>query len=340
MGNIAVFTAWSCKISRGKVYKMGAKYTSDDSAAASSKWEDFSGNRIKFLCSYGGKILPRPSDGQLRYVGGQTRLVTVGRSITFPDFKKKLEDVFETMSMIIKYQLPTLDLDILISVTCDEDLQNMFAEYDRYDIHKESSTHSRVRAFLFPQKPLPPSVENQVSPGQRYVDAVNGVAPIIVKPKFSPPALLKVPDYISDPESSAPTEIEHQSPGSPWMDDLPLISCPPSVSDQNMKKVPSDGAFINSPSKMGIHIQRVHSSPNLIRPYQTHIVPVPTYSVFPNRQVLMANNFHGRPATIPRGGSPPERSVELGVTHAYAATKVKSVLYSSDRTGRPLKYMT
>ncbi|URD79552.1 PB1 domain containing protein [Musa troglodytarum] len=42
---------------------------------------------IKFLCSYGGKILPRYPDGKLRYVGGHTRLVAVDRSISFSDFE-------------------------------------------------------------------------------------------------------------------------------------------------------------------------------------------------------------------------------------------------------------
>lgn len=39
--------------------------------------------RVKFLCSHGGKILPRPSDGQLKYVGGETRLIAVPTNITF-----------------------------------------------------------------------------------------------------------------------------------------------------------------------------------------------------------------------------------------------------------------
>lgn len=38
---------------------------------------------IKFLCSYGGKILPRYPDGKLRYHGGETRLLAVDRSISF-----------------------------------------------------------------------------------------------------------------------------------------------------------------------------------------------------------------------------------------------------------------
>ena len=40
-------------------------------------------NRVKFLCSHGGRILPRPADGHLKYVGGETRVVALSRSITF-----------------------------------------------------------------------------------------------------------------------------------------------------------------------------------------------------------------------------------------------------------------
>ena len=40
-------------------------------------------NRVKFLCSYGGKILPRQGDANLKYVGGETRVVAVPRHIKF-----------------------------------------------------------------------------------------------------------------------------------------------------------------------------------------------------------------------------------------------------------------
>lgn len=43
-------------------------------------------NSIKFLCSYGGKMLPRSSDGALRYVGGLTRVLAVNRSVSFAGF--------------------------------------------------------------------------------------------------------------------------------------------------------------------------------------------------------------------------------------------------------------
>lgn len=36
------------------------------------------------MCSHGGKFLPRPADGRIKYVGGETRLICVPRDITFP----------------------------------------------------------------------------------------------------------------------------------------------------------------------------------------------------------------------------------------------------------------
>jgi hypothetical protein len=38
---------------------------------------------VKFLCSYGGRILPRHSDGALRYVGGNNRVLSLDRSLQF-----------------------------------------------------------------------------------------------------------------------------------------------------------------------------------------------------------------------------------------------------------------
>ena len=40
-------------------------------------------NTIKFLFSYGGKILPRLTDGKLRYTGGHTRVLALPPPISF-----------------------------------------------------------------------------------------------------------------------------------------------------------------------------------------------------------------------------------------------------------------
>ena len=41
------------------------------------------GGRVKLLCSFGGRIIPRPNDGVLKYIGGETRVLAVPRSIPF-----------------------------------------------------------------------------------------------------------------------------------------------------------------------------------------------------------------------------------------------------------------
>ncbi|KAF9608546.1 hypothetical protein IFM89_009912 [Coptis chinensis] len=140
-------------------------------------------NRIKFLCSHGGKILPRPPDGQLKYIGGETRVIAVSRDINFSELMKKFSSLSEG-DLVFKYQVLPEDLDTLISVKCDEDLQNMLAEYDRQDRKSSNSDGNGsplLRAFLFPSNAN--NVDNQFNPEimdphaleQRYIDAINGV---------------------------------------------------------------------------------------------------------------------------------------------------------------------
>lgn len=118
---------------------------SDDQSSVKSD-ESCGSNRVKFLCSYGGRILPRPGDGKLRYTGGETRVVAAIRSISFADLIVKMSDVFGS-AVLLKCQLPTEDLDALVSVKSDEDLENMLEEYDMVGAREGLS---KVRAFLFP----------------------------------------------------------------------------------------------------------------------------------------------------------------------------------------------
>lgn len=99
---------------------------------------------LKFLCSYGGKILPRYPDGKLRYLGGETRVLAVPRSISFSELLLKLGELCGT-TVGLRCQLPTEDLDALISIKCDEDLANLIEEYDRA---AEAATPLKIRAFL------------------------------------------------------------------------------------------------------------------------------------------------------------------------------------------------
>ncbi|KAD3067032.1 hypothetical protein E3N88_34912 [Mikania micrantha] len=104
-----------------------------------------SSSKIKILCSFGGKILSRPSDGKLRYVGGNTRIIHISKDIYWRELHQKaLEIYIETYA--IKYQLPGEDLDALVSVSSDEDLQNMMEECNLLGIGDGSQ---KLRLFLF-----------------------------------------------------------------------------------------------------------------------------------------------------------------------------------------------
>ncbi|XP_019175161.1 PREDICTED: uncharacterized protein LOC109170482 [Ipomoea nil] len=105
--------------------------------------------RVRFMCSFGGKILPRPHDNQLRYVGGDTRIVALNRHASFSSLLVKLSKIAGTASVVVKYQLPNEDLDSLITVTTDEDVENMMDEYDRV-VAQSHKAAARLRLFLFP----------------------------------------------------------------------------------------------------------------------------------------------------------------------------------------------
>jgi hypothetical protein len=72
--------------------------------------------------------------------------------------KKKVEDMFKTEVAAIKYQLLSLaeELDVLVSVTCDEDLVHMLDEYDRLEAKRSPTTSPRFRVYVFtPQAAAP-----------------------------------------------------------------------------------------------------------------------------------------------------------------------------------------
>lgn len=133
--------------------------------------------KIKFICSSGGKILPRPSDGKLRYVGGETRIVSIQKNISWEELVKRTSE-FCNQSCTIKYQLPGEDLDALISVSSNEDLQNMIEEYNGL---AKLDGSMRLRIFLIPlsESELTSTIEanpnQQQYPDYQYVVAVNGI---------------------------------------------------------------------------------------------------------------------------------------------------------------------
>ncbi|CAA7061672.1 unnamed protein product [Microthlaspi erraticum] len=152
---------------------------------------------IKFLCSYGGKILPRYPDGKLRYNGGHTRVLAVPRSVSFSELVWKMAEMCGS-TVTIRCQLPTEDLDALVSVTSDEDLANLIEEYDL--VSSSSPSPMKIRVFLNPPK----------SAGSR-------------KSTMSPPSLA----LPSSTSSCSTTSSTSSSPRSPSMSKPPLPPSPP-----------------------------------------------------------------------------------------------------------------
>lgn len=144
--------------------------------------ESSNSDSIKFLCSYGGQILPRHSDYKLRYVGGYTRVLSIDRCVSytgeswlirtfivdrlsswsvvnllligvwfsFAELMVKLVE-FCGFSATLKCHLPNQDLDTLISVKTDEELATVVGEYDRAAARmKHSSQIQKIRAVLSP----------------------------------------------------------------------------------------------------------------------------------------------------------------------------------------------
>ncbi|XP_012081103.1 uncharacterized protein LOC105641215 isoform X2 [Jatropha curcas] len=148
-----------------------------DHASEEGGDDSVSGKKVKFLCSFGGKILPRPSDGTLRYVGGQTRIISLRRDVSFNELVQKMVDTYGQPA-VIKYQLPDEDLDALVSVSCPDDLDNMMDEYEKL-AERSSDGSAKLRVFLFSAMELDSSGMVQFGDlhdsGQRYVDAINGM---------------------------------------------------------------------------------------------------------------------------------------------------------------------
>lgn len=142
-------------------------------------------SKLRLMCSYGGTIVPRPHDKALCYVGGETRMVVVDRHTSLVSLQHRLAlSLLHGRPFTLKYQLPSEDLDSLISVTTDEDLENMIDEYDRTCASNTTSSKSpRIRLFLFsvnsdgaPPSPhsIGPIISNSAKSDEWFLNALNG----------------------------------------------------------------------------------------------------------------------------------------------------------------------
>ncbi|XP_077221882.1 RAF-like serine/threonine-protein kinase 24 isoform X2 [Tasmannia lanceolata] len=131
--------------------------------------------RVKFLCSFAGSILPRPQDGKLRYVGGETRIVSLPHDVNYAELMVRMRELFEGVS-VLKYQQPDEDLDALVSVVNDDDVTNMMEEYDKLG---SGDGFTRLRIFLFSNLDQSLDVSHfdtdERETERRYVDALNNL---------------------------------------------------------------------------------------------------------------------------------------------------------------------
>ncbi|GFP93166.1 hypothetical protein PHJA_001460900 [Phtheirospermum japonicum] len=101
---------------------------------------------IKFLYSYGSKIVPRPIDDKLRYAGGHTCVLSVDRSTTYLELMVKFGELCGS-SMNRKCKLPSNNLDLLATIKSNKELRAMIEDYE-----SASSSVAKIRAMLFPVK--------------------------------------------------------------------------------------------------------------------------------------------------------------------------------------------
>ncbi|KAL0300116.1 UNVERIFIED_CONTAM: putative serine/threonine-protein kinase DDB [Sesamum angustifolium] len=198
--------------------------------------------KIKLLCSFGGKILPRPSDGKLRYVGGQTRIISIFKNLSWEELVKKTTGMCN-QPHTIKYQLPGEDLDALISVSSDEDLQNMIDEY--YGAEKPEASQ-RLRIFLIPLSEsetsytLDASIVQQSNIDYQYVVAVNGIAGTEPSPQKN---------YNGQPSDSEIVHLMPNEESNPKYEKIFPLPMVPSE-NKNAPGVPDLTEFFNESEKL------------------------------------------------------------------------------------------
>ncbi|KAK4266295.1 hypothetical protein QN277_027240 [Acacia crassicarpa] len=224
--------------------------------------------KIKFLCSFGGRILPRPNDGKLRYVGGETRIISIRKNITWEQLMEKTHAIWN-QTHIIKYQLPGEDLDALISVCSDEDLHHMIEEYEELE-RIEGSQRLRIFLISSSETESPNSIEAKVHlPGDvdyQYVVAVNGMLE---------PSSRKISDFNSPrlfKESTASAfawDVKDRGPMSPRLGRLlnkagsQLLIAPPVPGKSFMQSPPSPISLIRAQTKdnQNSNVERIMDQP-------------------------------------------------------------------------------
>ncbi|XWS70668.1 hypothetical protein CRYUN_Cryun03dG0066500 [Craigia yunnanensis] len=104
--------------------------------------------KLKLVCSFNGAFHPRLPSGKLRYIGGETRILSVDRNIGFLKLRAKIADLCpKVMSFWLKYQVAVADVDLdmdLVVIESDEDVRCMVEEYENMELYGK-----RARLWVF-----------------------------------------------------------------------------------------------------------------------------------------------------------------------------------------------
>ncbi|KAL6984867.1 mitogen-activated protein kinase kinase kinase [Sarracenia purpurea var. burkii] len=113
--------------------------------------------KLELVCSFNGAFRPRPPSGDLRYTGGETRIITlVDRNIGFSRLKSKISELLVlrsnngALSFSLKYQLPVEDDNEpppppLVLIASDDDVRCMIDEFDKLE---SRGMPTRLRIFV------------------------------------------------------------------------------------------------------------------------------------------------------------------------------------------------
>ncbi|XP_059431639.1 uncharacterized protein LOC132165163 [Corylus avellana] len=108
--------------------------------------------KVKLVCSFNGSFRPIPPSGELKYVGGEARIISVDRSIGLSKLRSKISDLFPATrppSFSLKYQLSHRASEgystLLVSVASDDDVRCMIDEYDELELYGK---HARLWLFV------------------------------------------------------------------------------------------------------------------------------------------------------------------------------------------------
>nr|CAD1834182.1 unnamed protein product [Ananas comosus var. bracteatus] len=113
--------------------------------------------KLTLLCIFRGAFVRRSPSGELSYVDGENRLISVDRrgGVAMSKLAARIADLCPGCSFSLKYQLPEASIapPKLIPIATDEDVRRMVEEHDR--IVAEKGRAPRLRIYLCDVRPLP-----------------------------------------------------------------------------------------------------------------------------------------------------------------------------------------